>query len=161
MLKTAINDSQSSLPANGVIPVIRQRTDRFRDLYQEYNRQRTVENWKFWAYATLFEPMMESFNQNVSNANVDELCRSVRMWIEQHCTLLGIRRSTTDRLIHIARTTDLLAQRPTTVRQEVERAIQSQPPPSSSSAPGPSRSRHSRDNDNNSRCPQPPSDDSD
>lgn len=37
----------SILPANGA-PVSRQRTSRVKELYYDYVRERTLQNWKFW-----------------------------------------------------------------------------------------------------------------
>lgn len=38
---------QSQLPATGV-PVTRQRADQMREMFEEYVKQRTLTNWKFW-----------------------------------------------------------------------------------------------------------------
>ena len=38
---------QQQLPATGV-PVTRQRVDQMRDMFDEYVRARTLQNWKFW-----------------------------------------------------------------------------------------------------------------
>lgn len=37
----------SVLPANGA-PVSRQRTSRVKEMYTEYVREKTLQNWKFW-----------------------------------------------------------------------------------------------------------------
>lgn len=37
----------SVLPANGA-PVVRQRTGRLKELYNDYVRERTLRTWKFW-----------------------------------------------------------------------------------------------------------------
>lgn len=37
----------SVLPANGA-PVSRQRTSRVKEMYTEYVREQTLQNWKFW-----------------------------------------------------------------------------------------------------------------
>ena len=44
---------QTALPANGA-PVLRQRTGRVRELYNEYVRYRTLENWKFWIVSIFY-----------------------------------------------------------------------------------------------------------
>lgn len=42
----------SVLPANGA-PVSRQRTSRVKEMYTEYVREKTMQNWKFWIVSTL------------------------------------------------------------------------------------------------------------
>lgn len=37
----------SVLPANGA-PVSRQRTSRVKEMYNDYVREQTLQNWKFW-----------------------------------------------------------------------------------------------------------------
>ena len=41
------SETQSQLPASGV-PVTRQRFDMMKDIFDEYVRDRTTHNWKFW-----------------------------------------------------------------------------------------------------------------
>lgn len=38
---------QSQLPETGV-PVTRQRVDQMKEMFEEYVRNRTLQNWKFW-----------------------------------------------------------------------------------------------------------------
>jgi len=100
---------QNALPANGA-PVSRQRTGRVREMYQEYVLTRSINNWKFWIvslidlqalpftnfsyhqqFGLISEPMLTSFNATVSTANMDELCRTTMLWIDNHCSLMEIR----------------------------------------------------------------------
>ena len=46
---------QSQLPADGV-PVTRQRVDRMKQMFDNYIRTRTLENWKFWIVSFDFQP---------------------------------------------------------------------------------------------------------
>ena len=41
------SESQNQLPASGV-PLSRQRFDHMRDIFDDYVRERTEHNWKFW-----------------------------------------------------------------------------------------------------------------
>lgn len=113
---------QASLPASGA-PISRQRTSRVRDLYHEYVRHRTNDNWKFWVvgfnhyrhdflralqyiiyvsivsflffqFGLLFEPLLNTFNQTVSVASLDEMCRTSQLWVDQHCSLVELRPGT-------------------------------------------------------------------
>ncbi|KAJ8312491.1 hypothetical protein KUTeg_009864 [Tegillarca granosa] len=46
-LNNEISQCQQQLPATGV-PVTRQRADRMKDMFEEYVKTRTLQNWKFW-----------------------------------------------------------------------------------------------------------------
>ena len=46
-LNSAINNCQSMLPATGA-PVSRQRTNKMKEMFDQWVRVRTSENWKFW-----------------------------------------------------------------------------------------------------------------
>ena len=49
VLQTMLHCSvcQSQLPATGV-PVTRQRADQMKEMFHEYVKQRTLQNWKFY-----------------------------------------------------------------------------------------------------------------
>lgn len=42
----------SVLPANGA-PVSRQRTSRVKEMYTDYVREQTLQNWKFWIVSAM------------------------------------------------------------------------------------------------------------
>lgn len=46
-LNTSISNCQSMLPATGA-PVSRRRGSKMQEMFDEYVRNRTMENWKFW-----------------------------------------------------------------------------------------------------------------
>lgn len=89
-LNPLFSNCQSMLPATGA-PVSRQRTNKMKEMFDEYVRKRTRENWKFWIFSILLEPLMVSFNTSVSTASVEDLCRSTILWVEQHCSLVDLR----------------------------------------------------------------------
>lgn len=153
-LNNSLSNLQTSLPASGA-PVSRQRTGRVKELYQQYVRQRTHDNWKFWIFGLIFEPLMNSFNQTVSVASLDEMCRSCQLWVDQHCSLVELRPAVSNKLRQLSTTTDILSDPPTSLQEEVMKAIStSLPLPSSSSVPTASSSSHSGSNANS---PNPPS----
>lgn len=78
------------LPATGA-PVSRQRASKMREMFDEYVRIRTQENWKFWIFSVLFEPLLSSYNSSVSTSSLDDLYHSTLIWIEQHCSLVDLR----------------------------------------------------------------------
>lgn len=106
------------LPATGA-PVSRHRTSKMKEMFDEYVRVRTRQNWKFWIvsfflfltlfliifksidslyfpqcnnqFSILLEPLLLSFNASVSTASIDDLYKSTLSWVEQHCSLVDLR----------------------------------------------------------------------
>ncbi|KAK3527239.1 hypothetical protein QTP86_014661, partial [Hemibagrus guttatus] len=91
-LNSAINVCQQQLPATGV-PITRQRFDHMRERFREYVRAQTLQNWKFWIFSVIMEPLFESYNVMVSTASVEEMCRTTLNWLDQHCSLPALRPS--------------------------------------------------------------------
>lgn len=90
LLNSAINTCQQQLPATGV-PITRQRFDHMRQKFREYVQVQTLQNWKFWIFSIIIEPLFESYNGMVSTASVEDLCRSTLSWLDQHCSLPALR----------------------------------------------------------------------
>ncbi|XP_049529710.1 uncharacterized protein LOC125948076 isoform X1 [Anopheles darlingi] len=136
-LNNSLSNLQTALPASGA-PVSRQRTGRVKELYQQYVRQRTLENWKFWIFGLIFEPLMNSYNQTVSVASMDEMCRTSQLWVDQHCSLVELRPAVSNKLRQLSTTTDVLSDPPSSLQEEVIKAISTNSlvPGSSSSASG-------------------------
>lgn len=127
-LNSSLNNLQTALPASGA-PVSRQRTGRVKELYQQYVRQRTLDNWKFWIFGLIFEPLMNTFNQTVSVASLDEMCRSSQLWVDQHCSLVELRPAVSNKLRQLSTTTDILSDPPTSLQEEVLKAVATTMPP--------------------------------
>ncbi|EZA59767.1 MLX-interacting protein isoform X2 [Ooceraea biroi] len=107
-LNTSISNCQSMLPATGA-PVSRHRTSKIREMFDEYVRTRTRENWKFWIFSKLLEPLMLSFNASVSTASMEDLYRSTILWVEQHCSLVDLRPAVLNSLRYLCTATDILS----------------------------------------------------
>ncbi|XP_011255892.1 MLX-interacting protein isoform X1 [Camponotus floridanus] len=107
-LNTSISNCQSMLPATGA-PVSRHRTSKMKEMFDEYVRTRTRENWKFWIFSALLEPLMLSFNASVSTASIEDLYRSTIMWVEQHCSLVDLRPAVLNSLRNLCTATDILS----------------------------------------------------
>ncbi|XP_053592945.1 MLX-interacting protein [Microplitis demolitor] len=107
-LNTSISNSQSQLPATGA-PVSRQRTNKMREMYDDYVRKRTQENWKFWIFSKLLEPLLISFNGSVSTSSISDLCRSTVMWADQYCALVDLRPAVLNSLRYLCTATDILS----------------------------------------------------
>ncbi|XP_019109918.1 carbohydrate-responsive element-binding protein isoform X2 [Larimichthys crocea] len=108
LLNSAINACQQQLPATGV-PITRQRFDHMRQKFREYVRAQTLQNWKFWIFSIIIEPLFESYNGMVSTASVEDLCRSTLSWLDQHCSLPALRPMVLSSLRLLSTTTAILS----------------------------------------------------
>ncbi|KAM9847031.1 carbohydrate-responsive element-binding protein [Aulostomus maculatus] len=107
LLNSAINACQQQLPATGV-PITRQRFDHMRQKFREYVQAQTLQNWKFWIFGIIIEPLFESYNGMVSTASVEDLCQSTLSWLEQHCSLPSLRPMVLSSLRLLSTTTAIL-----------------------------------------------------
>ncbi|XP_067295817.1 carbohydrate-responsive element-binding protein-like [Pseudorasbora parva] len=121
VLNSAINVCQQQLPATGV-PITRQRFDHMREKFREYVRAQTLQNWKFWIFSIIIEPLFESFNGMVSTASVDDLCRSTLSWLDQHCSLPALRPTVLSSLRLLSTSTSILSD-PSLVPEQAIQAV--------------------------------------
>ncbi|KAI4465326.1 basic helix-loop-helix zip transcription factor [Holotrichia oblita] len=167
-LNTSISNCQSLLPATGA-PVSRKREIKMQEMFDEYVRTRTMENWKFWIvsfsyvptysyesfqlplllrvfisshvrdviyinmflngviqFSLLFKPLLGSFNNFVSTANLTELYRTTCQWAEQHCTLGDLRPVVFNSLKYLCTKTDILTN-PDQLPEEAKKQVISGP----------------------------------
>ncbi|XP_028662840.1 carbohydrate-responsive element-binding protein-like isoform X1 [Erpetoichthys calabaricus] len=120
-LNSAINVCQQKLPATGV-PITRQRFDHMREMFDEYVRTQTVQNWKFWIFSIIFRPLFESYNGMVSTGSVDDFCRTALAWLEQHCSLPALRPTVLSALRQLSTSTSILTD-PTIVPEQAIQAV--------------------------------------
>uniref|UniRef100_A0A3B1IBP7 MLX interacting protein n=1 Tax=Astyanax mexicanus TaxID=7994 RepID=A0A3B1IBP7_ASTMX len=91
-LNASINLCQEQLPATGV-PITRHRFDHMKEKFDEYVKNRTLQNWKFWIFSIIIKPLFESFNGSVSTTNESELCETTLQWLDRDCALPVLRPS--------------------------------------------------------------------
>ncbi|XP_023714630.1 MLX-interacting protein isoform X2 [Cryptotermes secundus] len=123
-LNTAISNCQAMLPATGA-PVSRQRASKMREMFNEYVRIRTLENWKFWILSILLEPLLQSYNAAVSTASLEDLYRSTLLWVEQRCSLADLRPAVLNSLRYLCTATDILTD-PSRLPDEARKAVSKQ-----------------------------------
>ncbi|KAM9782328.1 carbohydrate-responsive element-binding protein isoform 1-T1 [Syngnathus typhle] len=109
LLNSAINSCQQQLPATGV-PITRQRFDHMRQKFREYVQAQTLQNWKFWIFSIIIEPLFESYNSMVSTASVEQLYQSTLSWLDQHCSLPSLRPMVLSSLRLLSTTTSILTE---------------------------------------------------
>lgn len=61
---------------------------RVEQMFDDFVRARTFQNWKFWIFAMFVRPIFESYNRSVTLLNFHQ---SVLNWVEQHCSLISLR----------------------------------------------------------------------
>ncbi|XP_077731605.1 MLX-interacting protein isoform X3 [Canis aureus] len=106
-LNATIISCQQLLPATGV-PVTRHQFDHMRDMFDEYVKSRTLQNWKFWIFSIIIKPLFESFKGMVSTSSLGELHRTALSWLDQHCSLPVLRPTVLNTLRHLSTTTSVL-----------------------------------------------------
>ncbi|XP_033030274.1 MLX-interacting protein [Lacerta agilis] len=107
-LNAAIISCQQQLPATGV-PITRHRFDQMRSMFEEYIRSRTLQNWKFWIFSIIINPLFETFNGMVSTTSLEELNQTALAWVDQHCSLPVLRPMVLNTLRHLSITTSILS----------------------------------------------------
>ncbi|XP_041348704.1 carbohydrate-responsive element-binding protein-like [Gigantopelta aegis] len=120
-LNNAISVVQSQLPDTGV-PMTRQRVDHMKEMFEEYVRKRTLQNWKFWIFSVLIGSLFDSYNNSVSTSSTDELCRTVLAWLDQSCSLVALRPMVLNALRHLSTTTSILTE-PAKVKEQATEAV--------------------------------------
>ncbi|XP_051540877.1 carbohydrate-responsive element-binding protein-like isoform X2 [Myxocyprinus asiaticus] len=120
-LNSAINVCQQQLPATGV-PITRQRFDLMREKFREYVRAQTLQNWKFWIFSIIIEPLFESYNGMVSTASVEDLCCTTLSWLDQHCSLPALRPTVLSSLRLLSTSTSILTD-PSLIPEQAMQAV--------------------------------------
>lgn len=107
-LNAAISKSQKQLPACGA-PTIVHHTEHMNQLYENYVRIRTLDNWKFWLFSIIFRPLFETYQEAVSSTSPEEFCPSVLSWLRQRCALPVLRPAISSSLLQIIKVTSVLS----------------------------------------------------
>ncbi|NXY15579.1 MLXIP protein, partial [Atrichornis clamosus] len=120
-LNGSINLCQEQLPATGV-PITRQRFDHMRNMFDEYVRSSTLQNWKFWIFSIIIRPLFESFNGMVSTASMESLTQTSLAWLDQHCSLPVLRPTVLSSLRQLSISSSILSD-PGRVPEQAARAV--------------------------------------
>ncbi|XP_020016665.2 MLX-interacting protein isoform X1 [Castor canadensis] len=120
-LNATILSCQQLLPATGV-PVTRLQSDHMRDMFDEYVKSRTLQNWKFWIFSIIIKPLFESFKGMVSTSSLEELHRTAMSWLDQHCSLPILRPMVLSTLRQLSTTTSILTD-PSKLPEQASEAV--------------------------------------
>ncbi|XP_042298364.1 carbohydrate-responsive element-binding protein isoform X3 [Sceloporus undulatus] len=147
-LNAAINLCQQQLPATGV-PITRQRFDQMRDMFDEYVRSCTLQNWKFWVVSfvsggdpvcsrkqgqpcIIMRPLFESFNGMVSTTSIESLSQTSLAWLDQYCSLPALRPTVLSSLRQLSVSTSILTN-PAGIPEQAVQAVMGTAPQNGSS----------------------------
>ncbi|XP_015747007.1 MLX-interacting protein isoform X2 [Python bivittatus] len=120
-LNTAIISCQQQLPATGV-PITRQRFDQMRNMFEDYIRNRSQQNLKFWIFTVIIKPLFETFNEMVSTTSLQELNRTALAWLDERCSLPVLRPMVLNSLRHLSTTTSILSD-PSLLQEQATQAL--------------------------------------
>ncbi|KAK9974039.1 hypothetical protein ABG768_022148 [Culter alburnus] len=120
-LNTSISLCQEQLPDTGV-PVARHRFDHMREKFEDYVKNRTLQNWKFWIFSVIIQPLFESFNGTVSTTNNTELCETTMQWLDRYCALPVLRPMVLRTLRQLCTSTSILND-PALLPEEAKKAV--------------------------------------
>uniref|UniRef100_A0A7M4F1W7 MLX-interacting protein-like n=1 Tax=Crocodylus porosus TaxID=8502 RepID=A0A7M4F1W7_CROPO len=109
-LSAAIGEYQRQLPPSGAPVVAPPSSDRAVELYNDYVRRRTLQDWRFWLFSVIIRPLFESYSKAVSTSSTEEFCQSVLGWLEQHCALPMLRPAISSSLLQLSKMTSILTQ---------------------------------------------------
>ncbi|XP_050965818.1 MLX-interacting protein isoform X5 [Labeo rohita] len=119
-LNASISLCQEQLPDTGV-PVTRHRFDHMREKFDDYVKNRTLQNWKFWIFSVIIQPLFESFNGTVSTTNNTELCETTMQWLDRYCALPVLRPMVLRTLRQLCTSTSILTD-PSLLPEEAKKA---------------------------------------
>ncbi|XP_078410267.1 MLX-interacting protein isoform X1 [Cetorhinus maximus] len=120
-LNASINTCHKQLPATGV-PMTQQRFDHMQEMFDEYVKSRTLQNWKFWIFSIIIKPLFESFNATVATTSLDDLCKTTLSWLDQHCSLPVLRPMVLSTLRKLSTTTSILSD-PSLMPEQATQAV--------------------------------------
>ncbi|XP_016360889.1 MLX-interacting protein-like isoform X2 [Sinocyclocheilus anshuiensis] len=119
-LNTSISLCQEQLPDTGV-PIARHRFDHMKEKLDDYVKNRTLQNWKFWIFSVIIHPLFESFKATVSTTNSTELCETTMQWLDRYCALPVLRPMVLRTLRQLCTSTSILTD-PSLLPEEAKKA---------------------------------------
>ncbi len=64
-----------------------------KEMFDDWVRTRTLQNWKFWIFSILMQPLLESYSSSLSSSTYEDLWQCVHNWVDHHCSLALFRPS--------------------------------------------------------------------
>ncbi|XP_067674894.1 carbohydrate-responsive element-binding protein-like [Haliotis asinina] len=100
-LNSQIQTFHQQLPATG-IAVVEKPPCRMENMFRDYLKSRTQENWKFWIFSVILRPLFESYTRVVTSVTPSSFLQTVRDWAHENLTLVNLRPCVLSALRHIS-----------------------------------------------------------
>jgi len=109
-------------------------------LFDKHVATCTMQNWKYWVFSRLMQPLLETYDRTVSSTSIEDLSRTSGSWLDQHASLVQLRPLVLNSLKELSVNTEVLSE-PHKMPQEALNSVTS-----ISAALTPKRETHSRQN---------------
>jgi len=60
-------------------------------LFDKHVATCTMQNWKYWVFSRLMQPLLETYDRTVSSSSMEDLSRTSGSWLDQHASLVQLR----------------------------------------------------------------------
>lgn len=108
-LSDKISECQSQLPASGVAVTGQlNKIERFEQKFTSYIKEKTMENWRFYIFSLILQPLFQTFLSNVTTSSKEDMELSFNQWQQKSCNLTQIRPIASNALRHLVKTTTIL-----------------------------------------------------
>ena len=64
---------------------------RLQELFDQHIAACTMQNWKYWVFSRMMQPLLESYDRTVSSTSPEDLGRTAGSWLDQHVSLVQLR----------------------------------------------------------------------
>lgn len=93
-------------------------------LFERHVAACTRQNWKYWVFSRIMQPLLESYDRTVSNSSIDDMARTSSSWLDQHVSLVQLRPLVLNSLKELSVNTEVLSE-PHKMPQEALNAVSS------------------------------------
>jgi MAX-like protein X len=69
-----------------------------------------MQNWKYWVFSRLMQPLLETYDRTVSSSSPEDLGRTAGSWLDQHASLVQLRPLVLRSLKELSVTTEVLSE---------------------------------------------------
>lgn len=109
-LSNKVTECQIQLPASGVsITGQLNKSEIFEKKFRTYVQEKTVENWKFYLFSIILNPLFSNFIQTLNTSSKEDTERTFYEWQEKHCNLVQLRPIVSTYLRQISKSTSILS----------------------------------------------------
>jgi len=109
ILEREILGSHMQLPSAGYsINSSVNSSSQMQEMFNRHVEMCTRQNWKYWIFSRIMQPLMGSFDRSVSSTSIDDLARTSGSWLDQQATLVHLRTLVTKSLKELCVDTAIL-----------------------------------------------------